>query len=784
MHIIKRISVLLFIIIYGGCFSLHAQEELSTYQKAAELYEIGQFEEVLELLGPALNEGSVKKADQANAYRIMALSCMQLHQTEGAQSYTTQLLMVNPNYYNSQDPPRFLDLINSLKKNSITIETASQQAESIEESPVPVTLITEDMIQASGAQSIRELLSLYIPGVNIIEGSSSNVALRGIYSSTQETLLILLNGQRLNSSINNTQALDQSNSLDKIKRIEVLRGPASSLYGNVALSAVVNIITKRGAELDGHQTVAKMGSFGQKGLSFMTGIGSVGQDIMAWGSFYSSTGQKQNLANTTHYIGGYNGKPTYDIGMRGNWKDLIVQFTLQHSKLVPYYPIVNLDDAWYYDKFGKVEGEKPGVYRKAMHGLVSWSHNWRNKSLKISTSIDSENGGIYNVMADQLDEETAAMILSLMGFENVTPMTQGIWQNMRWHSLTYSASVQGGLNYQWGAQYGNLLAGVQYERLMVDDGQLILGDNYNQTKYTMNGLLTEKPEETTSAYLQLKHNFLPSLILNGGLRYDYKKRINNSHLDNFSPRVALIWIPSKNVSLRMGYSHSFVDAPYLYRTSLLTIYSGGSELKPEKLDAYQLGIALNLPKHHMFLESNLFYNSVKNIIVYNSSVFNGSSYSMKNSGFIRMYGIENSWKYQTQKTLLNAILTYQHPNGKNEFTTDNSEELYNIPKLLLNLVAQQQLYNKKEKTIAIRGNLHIQDKMLLSDNSLIKNVGIVNYQSAYALLNLGAEYSYRSVKLSLDIYNLLDKDYKLGGMVKLGVPQQGRSILGKIQYNF
>lgn len=76
-----------------------------------------------------------------------------------------------------------------------------------------------------------------------------NLAMRGVYSSGQENILVMQDGQRLNSYITNAVSPDYGISLAKVKQIEVLRGPASSLYGSVALTAVINIVTKDGVDI-------------------------------------------------------------------------------------------------------------------------------------------------------------------------------------------------------------------------------------------------------------------------------------------------------------------------------------------------------------------------------------------------------------------------------------------------------------------------------------------------------------------------------------------------------
>lgn len=130
---------------------------------------------------------------------------------------------------------------------NLQVYTASRQFEEIEQVPVPISIITQEMIENSGALSLKELIVQYVPGFsNVQDHNEVNFSNRGVYASSQQKVLIMLNGHRLNSRAYSMANPDFSISLDKIKQIEVLRGPASSLYGNVALTAVINIVTKSG----------------------------------------------------------------------------------------------------------------------------------------------------------------------------------------------------------------------------------------------------------------------------------------------------------------------------------------------------------------------------------------------------------------------------------------------------------------------------------------------------------------------------------------------------------
>lgn len=176
------------------------------------------------------------------------------------------MLEQNPYYtVSAQDPPEFADIVNKIKAGmTATVTTASNISESLNEVPVPTTLITEEMIAASGGRNLQEVLAAYVPGISLVDCNDDiNISMRSIHSSTQEKMLFMLNGHRLNSYLTNTAAPDFSISLEKVKQIEVLRGPASSLYGGVALTGVVNIITKQGADVDGVQIKAGAGNYGR-----------------------------------------------------------------------------------------------------------------------------------------------------------------------------------------------------------------------------------------------------------------------------------------------------------------------------------------------------------------------------------------------------------------------------------------------------------------------------------------------------------------------------------------
>ena len=129
-----------------------------------------------------------------------------------------------------------------------------------------VTVIGHDEIARSGVQSLAELLQRQ-PGAEIVQNggpqSVSGVFLRG--ANTTQTL-VLVDGIRLTSATSGATALEAI-PLDQIERIEVLRGPASSLYGADAIGGVIQVFTRRGTEDFSANLAAGYGTYSTRNVT-------------------------------------------------------------------------------------------------------------------------------------------------------------------------------------------------------------------------------------------------------------------------------------------------------------------------------------------------------------------------------------------------------------------------------------------------------------------------------------------------------------------------------------
>ena len=125
--------------------------------------------------------------------------------------------------------------------------TATRTPQPIEQLIADVTVIDADEIARSGAQSLTELLQRQA-GIEIImnggPGSTSGVFIRG---ANRNQTLLMIDGLRVSSASVGAPSLEAV-PLDQIERIEVLRGPASSLYGADAIGGVIQVFTRRGEQ--------------------------------------------------------------------------------------------------------------------------------------------------------------------------------------------------------------------------------------------------------------------------------------------------------------------------------------------------------------------------------------------------------------------------------------------------------------------------------------------------------------------------------------------------------
>lgn len=182
-------------------------------------------------------------------------------------------------------------------KTSNVFVTATRTPTPIKNVIADVTVISEDEIKIAGSSSLPELLQRQ-PGIEISNnghlGKTSSLFLRGT-SSTHS--VILLDGIRIDSATTGMTAIENI-PLSQIEKIEIVRGPASSLYGQDAIGGVIQIFTKKG--LNGSKPYFSLG-YGKYNTSIAQGGIRGGDDITSYAinlSSHNSTGFSAFEPNT------------------------------------------------------------------------------------------------------------------------------------------------------------------------------------------------------------------------------------------------------------------------------------------------------------------------------------------------------------------------------------------------------------------------------------------------------------------------------------------------------
>ncbi len=148
-----------------------------------------------------------------------------------------------------------------------TVSVASNVIKDAKKQPASVSVITKEQIKMSGARTVNEVLTTYVPGFFTVEDQDDTIAgFRGFASDNNAKVLLLINGHNMNTEWfwGPPDSIINGMNMEYIERIEVIRGPGSVTLGQGALLGVINIITKNGNTTNG-TTIS--GSMGQNNYS-------------------------------------------------------------------------------------------------------------------------------------------------------------------------------------------------------------------------------------------------------------------------------------------------------------------------------------------------------------------------------------------------------------------------------------------------------------------------------------------------------------------------------------
>lgn len=800
-----HLAILIAFCLLSVCTYAQENTPRQILSQAESEYEIGRIEQAIELLQGHLSkfEGNLKQS----AYRLLALCYLGEDRDNEARHYAQQLIKLN-NYYNSaDDPSRFQDLINELRGGvAATITTASNQSESVNEAPVPITIITAEMIEQLGYnKNLGQILAAYVPGmaeIIALEGGM-NMSMHGAFANGQELILIMENGHRLNTRFNNSGPTSYSVSTEKIDHIEVLRGPASSLYGNVALSAVVNVITKSGRTTNGVKAKYGYGTFGTHKADLMMGTQFMDADIFAWGSIYKSNGQirhfgdgegyLRHLINPVEQIGDtkwvypgpdimyvdkYKYTPSYDVGMTLKFKGFDVM--LSKKSVMKAMTLTNNNGGYGRERYHLINDLMPGNLMSSTHAEIGYSRQVGKVYMNASVYGDWYVLTNYEVIYDSV--KIISPIWDEAGNikDYTTTEETGKWSFSSFREHTMGGSFRASADYRLAKMKGYLLAGTQYEHFSLSSnygfwgmvgGFVTDGSTFNEE------IVDAGKENSLSFFIQDKHYILPQLILNAGARYDFKYRQKEDVVRTFSPRLALMYVPNDRFSLKLSYSEAFADFSFYYR---YITKIDDSSADPQHLSALQLTAMGTIAPMHLNYEVNLFYNRFSNLLCWQ----NRTGDFLSNSGRLTNVGIEGSASYAYKRFSANLSLYLCHDTNSDNYYYSTSEKMTcNVPHFTLHLRGAWKLVQDKNHEIKVYGNSSYLGRKL--NYSTVESDDF--FVPGKLLFDLGVKYRYRQLfQFSLDCENIFDTDSYICGPSYRYVPmfQHGRTLMASLSVQF
>jgi iron complex outermembrane receptor protein len=459
-----------------------------------------------------------------------------------------------------------------LLKEEESVSISARYEQPISEAASNVYVITDDDIRHSGAIDLPTILRR-IPGIEVIQmtGADFDVSARGDNQARANKMLVLIDGRSFYLDVQGEVLWKMLPiSLPEIRRIEVLKGPASALYGFNAFDGVINIITKRGSEMKGTLLQFGGGEFGTITTSAVHG-GQTGKldyrisagedqtnkwrnrDSLAFRAYRFNTDTQYALSSTSRFL--LSGGLAYSNNYDGPNVDTVTVFQK---------PVHNYINAGY---------ERPNFFIRAF-----WNR-WDQDS---------------SILANPL-------ISNFIRFRS--PSSNNPDANLTWDSYNVEA---------------------QHALELGSSNRFTYGFNYRHNAATSNFLTQFTREDRFGIYVQDEWHLTKKLTAVGGVRYDLDTFINPT----FSPRVSLIFKPHPDHSFRAEFAQAY-RPPTIFETntvsqSVTTIpgvpfplnanLQGSQNLTPEKITSFDIGYQGWYLKHRLRLRADLFFNHISDLI--------------------------------------------------------------------------------------------------------------------------------------------------------------------------
>jgi len=453
------------------------------------------------------------------------------------------------------------------------VTTVSRQKSTLGRTPAAVFVITNEMIQRSGARNIPEVLRL-APGVQVARGPTGRyaISIRGFNGVFANKLLVQIDGRSVYTPLFAGVFWDaQDVLLEDVDRIEVIRGPGATVWGANAVNGVINILTKSSTETQGLFAEAGGGTF-ERGFASARYGGQLASDAhyRVYGKWFDRTsgnfpGGTQD-DNQALGQGGFRMDWTPTDSDRITWQGDIYRGTLggQSTVAIPAFPFREL----------RVSDDPI----RGRNSILRWTH-----------TLDDETDWSLQLYYDRTERH----------FERA-----GLNEDRNTYDLDYQI--------RWRAEKHRLIAGLGY-RLTEDE------NNNDPFRFPLTN--PTRSDNLFSAFIQDEIELSPDKwYATVGCKFQH----NDYTGFEYQPTARLLWIPTPLSMAWLSVSRAVRTPSRLesdYEALLLPNFGvpvfprveGNPNLDSEQLIAYEAGVR-SQPVEYFSWDVSVFYNDYEGLI--------------------------------------------------------------------------------------------------------------------------------------------------------------------------
>ncbi|RUM44444.1 MAG: hypothetical protein DSY46_05655 [Hydrogenimonas sp.] len=516
----------------------------------------------------------------------------------------------------------------------------------IEKIPSTVTVIRRDMIEASGAKTLLDILAL-VPGIEIsmTSGGKRQIIIRGMRNKYKDKLKLLINGFDVTNNLDSNQYYYYNFPASLIKRVEVTKTPDAVLYGSNAFMGIIQVMTldeENHNQLDGTVTSKdrQMGSLFQ---TLKVAEGDLNLDlhysyshplieanpvlIFTIDDRVFSRFREPLLASTK--------EETYGMGINYKKEAWSIGYRLQSYTKGDFFGILNItplrDDRSIETKHHAFQV----AYDKYLNADLKWHFQWDMKDYRWN--------GTYRTMPYDLNATDDPDKDVIMG-ANIHEFETGVISYLKYSDIAHTLRLQLEAHYakpidSYYIQYVPILGDTQTDLNLGPNGLPLTGDQ---------NILKEGIDRKNYAIaVEEMYSFNSDLSVIGGMRFDYYTDFN-THL---SYKFGAVNNISPKTTVKLLFNHAFRAPSWieLYARSVAEFH-GNEALEAETMDMVEANWLYHCSPQDL-VKFNLYYGKHQDPIIRTLSpqgetiYDNGETILMRGFevSYRRIFGAHNEW---------------------------------------------------------------------------------------------------------------------------------------------